>query len=206
MMVCVETLCQIDEVIGRKPSRHPDQPSVRQLPVRALNAERYLRSPKELCDLFEDQLQLVENTLRVVDLCESNVLPQRAQLPIFCENEELRLEQLVYQRAKELPKYQMRASRLKEELACINSRGFAGHFLVTWDMCRWAKEQGIVLSGRGSVVDSAVAYCLGLSRIDAFEHNLYFERFLPSDGSKRPDIDIDFEARRRRRCKKLPFQ
>jgi len=53
------------------------------------------------------------------------------------------------------------------------------------------------MSGRGSVVDSVVAYCLGFSRIDALEHNLHFDRFLPADGSKRPDIDIDFEAHRR---------
>jgi error-prone DNA polymerase len=47
------------------------------------------------------------------------------------------------------------------------------------------------------VVDSAVAYCLGLTRIDAIAHQLHFDRFLPDDGSKRPDIDIDFEAKRR---------
>jgi error-prone DNA polymerase len=53
------------------------------------------------------------------------------------------------------------------------------------------------MSGRGSVVDSAVAYTLGLSRIDAIAHNLHFDRFLPADNTKRPDIDIDFEAHRR---------
>jgi error-prone DNA polymerase len=87
--------------------------------------------------------------------------------------------------------------RIRHELGRINSQGYSAHFLIAWDMCNWAREQGILLSGRGSVVDSVVAYCLGISRIDAIEHDLFFDRFLPADRSKRPDIDIDFEARRR---------
>jgi len=90
-----------------------------------------------------------------------------------------------------------RRKRLDLELDRINRLGFANHFLVAWDMCHWAREQEILFSGRGSVVDSAVAYCLGISRIDGYDHNLHFDRFLPADGSKRPDIDIDFEAARR---------
>src|SRR5581483_3329826 len=74
---------------------------------------------------------------------------------------------------------------------------FASHFLAIWEACRWAKSKGMLYSARGSVVDSAVAYCLNLSRIDAIKHGLHFDRFLPPDGSKRPDIDIDFEFRKR---------
>lgn len=87
--------------------------------------------------------------------------------------------------------------RLSLELDRIGRLNFAEHFLAIWDACRWASDQHIHYSGRGSMVDSAVAYCLGLSRIDAYRHNLHFDRFLPEDGSKRPDIDIDFEAKRR---------
>ncbi len=197
MLVCIETLCAIEDVIGRKPLRDPSQPLIQHLPQRALNGERYLRSPDELATLYADRPDLLENTLRVIERCDSNVLPNETKLPQFCDDEHLKLCQIVWERAAQLPGGAERAKRLQNELAVILTRGFSGHFLIAWDMCRWAREQGIVLSARGSVVDSAVAYCLGLSRIDAFEHNLHFDRFLPPDGSKRPDIDIDFEARRR---------
>ncbi|HWA82770.1 MAG TPA: PHP domain-containing protein, partial [Fimbriimonadaceae bacterium] len=197
ILVCVESLCEIAGVVGRKPRRHPAQPPVRLPPERALNAERYLRSSQELMRLFADRPDLVHNTMRVAERCEADVLPKATELPRFCDDESGLLRRLVAERAKQLPGGQARKDRLKMELECIVKNRFAGHFLVAWDMCRWAHEQGIVYSGRGSVVDSAVAYCLGLSRIDAFEHDLHFDRFLPKDGSKRPDIDIDFEARRR---------
>ena len=83
------------------------------------------------------------------------------------------------------------------ETTRIIKLGWARHFLIAGEMCNWAHGQGILLSGRGSVIDSVVAYCLGISRIDAFAYKLHFDRFLPDDGSKRPDIDIDFEAARR---------
>jgi error-prone DNA polymerase len=197
MLVCIETLCTIDDVVGRKPRRHPTQPALKQTPQRALNAERYLRTPDELELLYADCPDLLTNTMRIVERCEPNVFPRPTELPSFCDDEPGLLRRLVAERAAQLPGGKARKKRLREELDCIIKNRFAGHFLVAWDMCRWAREQGIVLSGRGSVVDSAVAYCLGLSRIDAFEHDLHFDRFLPADGSKRPDIDIDFEARRR---------
>ena len=197
MLVCIETLCAIDEVVGRKERRHPQQPFIQTPPPRALNAERYIRTPKELAQLYVDRPDLVANTARVAERCDADVLPGRTRLPTFCEDEPALLYQLVRERAAQLPEGFKRKIRLDDELTRIVKNDFAGHFLVAWDMCRWAREQGIVHSGRGSVVDSAVAYCLGLSRIDAFKHDLHFDRFLPDDCTKRPDIDIDFEAARR---------
>ncbi|MHB8635444.1 MAG: DNA polymerase III subunit alpha [Fimbriimonadaceae bacterium] len=197
MLVCVETLCAIDDVVGRKPLRHPDQPTIQPTPQRALNAERFLRTPAELVALYADHPELLDNTERVAERCDASVLPKRTELPRFCEDEPGLLRRLVMERAGQLPDTTLRKRRLELELQRIHKNRFSGHFLVAWDMCDWAREQGIVLSARGSVVDSAVAYCLGLSRVDAFEHDLHFDRFLPEDGSKRPDIDIDFEARRR---------
>lgn len=202
MLVCIDSLCAIEEVVGRKPTRAETQPQVTVRPRRALNAERYLRSAQEMETLFADRPDLLINTKQIADRCEAHILPGRVQLPQYCENESEMLREIVLERAKDLPaRYgtgPTREQTLRMELDRIISRGFAAHFLVAWDMCSWAKSQGIVFSGRGSVVDSAVAYCLGLSRIDAYEHGLHFDRFLPpEDGSKRPDIDIDFEARRR---------
>jgi len=198
-LVCIETLCLIDEIVGRKPPRAETQRDVKQPPQRALNAERYLRSAAQMEKLFADDPELLRNTEKIIQRCEKNILPSRTELPSLCDNEPGALRAETYINAQRLHRRidQRLKKRLDFELDRIIRNGFAGHFLVAWDMCRWSREQGILLSGRGSVVDSAVAYCLGLSRIDAFKHNLHFDRFLPEDGSKRPDIDIDFEARRR---------
>jgi error-prone DNA polymerase len=198
-LVCIETLCLIDEIVGRKPLRDETQKQIKQPPQRALNAERYMRSATQMEKLYSDHPELLTNTEKIIEKCEKDILPSRTQLPAFCDNEPAALRAETYLSAQRLHGMITKnlKRRLDHELSRIIRNGFAGHFLVAWDMCQWSREQGILLSGRGSVVDSAVAYCLGLSRIDAFKHNLHFDRFLPEDGSKRPDIDIDFEARRR---------
>lgn len=201
ILVCIDTLCGIEEIIGRKPLRALGQPEAIARPIRSLNSERYLRSVGEMRELFADETELVDNTWRIAERCDANVLPPRTDLPQYGLNEGALLRNLVKELRPRLPdskQDQAFQARLEIEQDRIIRRGFAGHFLIAWDMCNWAKEQGIVFSGRGSVVDSCVAYCLGLSRINAFEHDLHFDRFLPAgDKSKRPDIDIDFEARRR---------
>ncbi|MFN3683725.1 MAG: DNA polymerase III subunit alpha [Fimbriimonadaceae bacterium] len=199
VLACIETLCTIEEVIGRKPQRHPDQPQVPVVPRRAMNAERYLRSPAQMAELYADRPELLEASLRIAERCDDDVLPGRTRLPSLFPDPVHALREITYLGACERHGRVTEAlrRRLDSELERIGRLRFADHFLIAWDAARWAREQGILLSGRGSVVDSAVAYCLGLSRIDAFRHNLHFDRFLPEDGSKRPDIDIDFEAARR---------
>jgi len=199
MLGCIETLCLIDEVQGRKPRRHPSQPQIQHLPWRGLNAERFLRNADEMWGRYGDRPELISNTMRIAERCDRNVLPIHADLPKFCEDENGAFRELTLEGARRRYRQFGRElhARLDMEMERIVRLGYAGHFLIAWDMCRWAREQGILFSGRGSVVDSVVAYCLGCTRIDAFQHDLFFDRFLPADGSKRPDIDIDFEARRR---------
>ncbi|MBL8059286.1 MAG: DNA polymerase III subunit alpha [Chthonomonas sp.] len=198
-LICAHSLCTIDEVIGRKQYRDETQPQVSMRPDRAINAERYFRSVQEASVAFSSHPELLDNTLRIADMCDDDVLPGRASLPQLFENDQEALENIVKLNASlvygSLKKHQQR--RLDYEMSRITRLGFSTHFLAAWDYCRWAREQGIHMSGRGSVVDSAVAYVLGFSRIDAMKHRLHFDRFLPEDGSKRPDIDIDFEAHKR---------
>lgn len=87
--------------------------------------------------------------------------------------------------------------RIEEELAIIRHLAMADYFLVAWDVVEFAKKRGIRSSGRGSAADSVVAYCLGLTNVDAFRRGLSFERFLSVERGEPPDIDIDFEAHRR---------
>jgi error-prone DNA polymerase len=199
IVICIQTLCQIEEVVGRKPLRHPSQPQIQHPPLRSLNTERYLRSPQQMAELFRDRPDLLENTLLVADKVEPDVLPKRPTLPELLPNQNQFFQELVMTCTRDIygaPTPSLR-NRIRTEMNRILTLDFVSHFLIMWDLCRWAKSVNIQLSGRGSVVDSVISYLLGFSRIDAHHHNLHFDRFLPADGSKRPDIDIDFEAKRR---------
>lgn len=199
VVVCVESLCLIDEIEGRKPPRADGQPMPKLPPRRAINAERHPKPLAEFRALYPKHPELVSNTLRIVEKCDPKLLPGRIELPKFSGDDAGMLREFTRLGALSRVKRYRPAydRRLDHELERITRLGFCGHFLIAADMCRWARSKGILFSGRGSVVDSLVAFCLGLSRIDALEHNLHFDRFLPDDASKRPDIDIDFEAARR---------
>jgi len=86
------------------------------------------------------------------------------------------------------------AARLQRELDVIQKTNLAEFFLITWDIMRHARENGIPGQGRGSAADSIVAYLLGITRVDPVEHDLLFERFLHEDHKGTPDIDIDFST------------
>lgn len=199
VMVCIDTLCSLDEIMGRKPRRAASQPTIASYPERPLNAERYLHTGDEIAGLFADHPEWIRATQDLAARCDDDVLPIRTSLPTLYEDPNHALSEIVqagaYIRYPKICRSLQR--RIAHEIERIQRLNFANHFLTIWDTCRWAEEQDILFSGRGSVVDSVVAFCLGLSRIDAYEHKLHFDRFLPEDGSKRPDIDIDFEAHRR---------
>jgi error-prone DNA polymerase len=199
VLVCADTLCLIEEVIGRKERRAMEQIQIPQSPVRALNAERFFHTDSEMRVLYSDRPELLQATLQVAEMCDADVLPARTNMPSVFEDDAHALREIVEMNSHARYKKVTPAirKRLEMEVERIIRLGFSSHFLVAFDMVRWAGEQGIQSSGRGSVVDSAVSYVLGFSRIDAIQHQLHFDRFLPDDGNKRPDIDIDFEARRR---------
>ncbi|MGN9844975.1 DNA polymerase III subunit alpha [Nonomuraea sp. H19] len=88
--------------------------------------------------------------------------------------------------------------RIDYELGVIDAMGFPGYFLVVSDICRYAREHGIGLGpGRGSATGSMVAYCTGITELDPIEHKLIFERFLNPERITMPDVDLDFDDRRR---------
>jgi DNA polymerase III subunit alpha len=83
-------------------------------------------------------------------------------------------------------------SRLQEEIAVTEALGFAGYFLIVWDIVRWAAEQGMPSLGRGSAANSLISYLLGITHVDPLQHDLYFQRFLNPERLSPPDIDLDF--------------
>ena len=92
--------------------------------------------------------------------------------------------------------------RLNEELAIIKDKSFASYFLVVADMINWAKENNIMVGpGRGSAAGSLVCYALGITDVDPIEYDLLFFRFINPERNDFPDIDTDFEDRRRKEVK-----
>lgn len=88
--------------------------------------------------------------------------------------------------------------RLEEELQVIKDKDFAPYFLVISDMINWAKSQNILVGpGRGSAAGSLVCYLMGITNVDPIEYNLLFFRFINEERNDFPDIDTDFEDRRR---------
>ncbi|WP_438803368.1 DNA polymerase III subunit alpha [Nocardia brevicatena] len=88
--------------------------------------------------------------------------------------------------------------RAEYEIGVINRMGFPAYFLVVGDLIGHAREVGIrVGPGRGSAAGSLVAYAMGITNIDPIPHGLLFERFLNPERVSMPDIDIDFDDRRR---------
>ena len=88
--------------------------------------------------------------------------------------------------------------RANFELAVVEQMGFPGYFLVVADLCRHAREEGIrVGPGRGSAAGALIAWALGITELDPIKHGLLFERFLNPERISMPDIDIDFDERRR---------
>ncbi len=98
---------------------------------------------------------------------------------------------------REAPNHPRAYAQIDYELDMIEKLGFAGYFLVVWDIVRFCNEAGIYCQGRGSAANSAVCYALGITKADAVNLGLLFERFLSPERDGPPDIDVDIESDRR---------
>lgn len=146
-----------------------------------------------------------ENNILINKLCNLKLEKENDLLPVYdCPNKissEQYLKDLCREGLKKI--FGERVSkiyveRLKYELDVINQMGFANYFLVVWDYVKYAKENGILVGpGRGSAAGSLVSYCLNITTVDPIKYNLLFERFLNPERITMPDIDIDFEDKRR---------
>ena len=169
------------------------------------NNEFYLKSAKEMRKLFSDIPEACDNTLLIAERCSitmrenENLLPQYSVPKGETEDSWLRKESniglLEKLEGKVEPKYQ---ERLDYELEVMIKMGFPGYFLVVSDLCSHARSVGIrVGPGRGSAAGSLVSYALGITALDPIKHGLLFERFLNPERISMPDIDLDFDERRR---------
>lgn len=170
---------------------------------RHLNAENYLKSTQQMERQFLHHPRWIANTKRIAKACspvfdfKKNRHPQMREEQ--GENAQTRLRRRVIRGARHRYGVVTPAirERLDRELKIINRMGYADYFLLVEDVIRFARRKGIRYAGRGSAADSAVAYCLLITEVDAIERGLLFERFISPERGQKPDIDIDFDARRR---------
>ena len=171
--------------------------------------EYYLKDAATMRRIFKDLEIACDSTLAIAERCNitmrenENLLPQFA-VPegesenswLIKEGERGLLEKFGAKSMDEIaPQYQ---ARLHFELDVMTKMGFAGYFLVVADLVAQAKREGIrVGPGRGSAAGSLVSYSLGITGLDPIKHGLLFERFLNPDRISMPDIDLDFDERRR---------
>jgi DNA polymerase-3 subunit alpha len=164
----------------------------------------YVRPPAEMYALFPDQTAAVRRSQEIADGCHVQLDFRKRHFPVFRppdrKQPETYLRELCEQGLRDRygdPPPQAAVGRLDHELGIICRMGFASYFLIVWDFVRFAQEQGIPASARGSACGALVSYVLKLSHVDPLEYDLLFERFLDPNRSEAPDIDIDFCQDRR---------
>ncbi|WP_435166548.1 DNA polymerase III subunit alpha [Falsirhodobacter sp. 1013] len=176
-----------------------------QQPRRRLTPQHYFKSEAEMCALFADLPEALENTVEIARRCAFKAAKRAPILPRFAEDEveELRrqaragLERrlAVIPHAVTVEEYH---ARLDFELGIIEKMGFPGYFLIVADFIKYAKDNQIPVGpGRGSGAGSLVAYALLITDLDPLRYALLFERFLNPERVSMPDFDIDFCMDRR---------
>jgi DNA polymerase-3 subunit alpha len=174
--------------------------------------EHYVKSAVEMRDLFSELPEACDNTLWIAERTSVEIELGRSSLPRFPLPEGFEgatyedgaagyLRHLTLEGAHERYGQALPAAvvdRLEFELRVISEMGFSAYFLVVWDLIAYARSNGIrVGPGRGSAAGCCVAYCLKIVDLDPIRYDLLFERFLNPGRKQMPDIDMDFDERRR---------
>jgi len=169
---------------------------------------QYLRSQEEMCELFSDIPEALENTVEIAKRCNVTVKLGTYFLPNFPTNG-MNIEDFLVKKAEEgledrllklFPDEKERAqkrspydARLHRELGVINQMGFPGYFLIVMEFIQWSKDNGVPVGpGRGSGAGSVVAFSLRITDLDPLALDLLFERFLNPERVSMPDFDVDF--------------
>ena len=166
----------------------------------------YLKSSAEMREVWKELPEACDNTLLIAQRCNVSFTEGQNLLPSFPvpagETEDSWLVKEVLAGLEwrfgkgKVP--QTHLDQAKYELDVVKQMGFPGYFLVVADLCKHAREVGIrVGPGRGSAAGAVIAWALGITELDPIKHGLLFERFLNPERISMPDIDIDFDERRR---------
>ena len=185
---------------------------------RRLSPDNFLKSQKEMAELFADLPEAIDNTVEIALRCNYYPRNRNPILPRFTGGDIADAEVAVAAEAAELARQahegldarlaehgptagytvEQYRERLEFEIGIITRMKFPGYFLIVSDFIKWAKAHGIPVGpGRGSGAGSLVAYALTITDIDPLRFSLLFERFLNPDRVSMPDFDIDFCQDRR---------
>lgn len=164
----------------------------------------YIRPPAEMYNLFPDQAEAVKRSQEIADSVNLNLDFSKRHFPVFTPPGGKSAEEYLREKCQAglEKRYGSNPSkavldRMEHELGIICRMGFASYFLIVGDFVRFAVENQIPASARGSACGALVSYVLELSHVDPLEYDLLFERFLDPNRSEAPDIDIDFCQDRR---------
>ncbi len=167
-------------------------------------SEFYLKSEREMEELFRDFPGAITNTEEIAEKCNVDIEFGHLHLPEFKTPEGISSYDYLYSLCVEGCKKRYKDDsdkimpKLEYELSVIKSMGYVDYFLIVWDFIHYAKTNGIMVGpGRGSAAGSVVAYCLEITDVEPTRYNLIFERFLNPERVTMPDIDVDFCYRRR---------
>jgi DNA polymerase-3 subunit alpha len=166
------------------------------------NDQFYFKSPAEMEVLFKSIPEALKNTEEIAEKCNLEFNFGQILLPKFSVKDSVAaLRRKAYlalpERISPRPNSEV-MERLEYELKIITDMGFADYFLIVQDIVNWAKENNIPVGpGRGSAAGSLVAYLLGITELNPLDYGLLFERFLNPARVSMPDIDMDFDFRRR---------
>ena len=171
----------------------------------ALNSQRSLRPAHEMIRLFADIPEAIWNTHELSTRLSFRLNDLGYQFPHYPvpvgETMDSYLAQLVakgvihrYGPKNDADLMCRARAQVEHELRLIAKLGFAGYFLIVWDIVQFAKRNGILIQGRGSAANSAVCYALEITAVDPVGMELLFERFLSESRGEWPDIDLDLPS------------
>ena len=170
----------------------------------ARNAERYLKSPEMMAELFSDRPEAIAGTTALAERLEYTMADLGYRFPIYpvppgeTAASFLRHMTEVGARDRYRPYHDKARAQIARELDLIEKLDLAGYFLIVWDIVNYCRQQDILVQGRGSAANSAVCYSLGITAVDPIKMELLFERFLSEERGEWPDIDLDLPSGDRR--------
>ena len=175
----------------------------------ALNNRRHLRSPREMVALFRDLPGAVEQSLELSTRLRFQLDDLGYEFPRYTVPDGETMDSFLRKRVSEgvMRRYgpkndpgllERAKKQVDHELDLIARLGFAGYFLIVWDIVCFCKSNDILIQGRGSAANSAVCYALEITAIDPVGMELLFERFLSESRGEWPDIDLDLPSEDKR--------
>jgi len=175
----------------------------------SLNSQRHLRPAGEMTALFRDVCGATESTVELSSRLQFELGDLGYEFPRYPVPDGDTMDSFLRKRVDEgvIRRYGPKRDagllarakkQVEHELALIAKLGFAGYFLIVWDIVQFCKQHDILVQGRGSAANSAVCYALEITAIDPVGMELLFERFLSESRGEWPDIDLDLPSEEKR--------